>query len=196
MCALHVRCIGCAGNREGACWLAQGQATACIRKRPLTLALAPAADCCIRFRPLPQPVMLFCPAKLPAVSRYTLERGLVSLAAVQRPLLLSRPAAAVGFAFTADGTPLIHSSSVAAFSTPAGHCGCRLSTPLVCTRLCGLQSLPPVQAIVVVGFPATPLLTTRMRVCISAAHSRADLDYALEVFKALLDRWAGQPCPS
>lgn len=46
------------------------------------------------------------------------------------------------------------------------------------------------QAIVVVGFPATPLLTTRMRVCISAAHSRADLDYALEVFKSVLDRWA------
>lgn len=44
------------------------------------------------------------------------------------------------------------------------------------------------QAIVVVGFPATPLLTTRMRVCISAAHSRADLDYALEVFKSVLDR--------
>ncbi len=42
----------------------------------------------------------------------------------------------------------------------------------------------------VVGFPATPLLTTRMRVCISAAHSRADLDYALEVFKTLRDRWA------
>lgn len=71
------------------------------------------------------PVMLFCPAKLPAVSRYTLERGL---------------------------------------------------------------------AIVVVGFPATPLLTTRMRVCISAAHSRADLDYALEVFKALLDRHHLQYC--
>jgi serine palmitoyltransferase len=71
------------------------------------------------------PVMLFCPAKLPAVSRYTLERGL---------------------------------------------------------------------AIVVVGFPATPLLTTRMRVCISAAHSRADLDYALEVFKALRDRHHLQYC--
>lgn len=36
-------------------------------------------------------------------------------------------------------------------------------------------------AVVVVGFPATALLQSRMRVCISAAHSREDLDYALEV---------------
>lgn len=65
------------------------------------------------------PVMIFNPAKLPAVSRYALSRGL---------------------------------------------------------------------AIVVVGFPATPLLTARMRVCISASHSKADLDYALEVFEELSDR--------
>ena len=35
-------------------------------------------------------------------------------------------------------------------------------------------------ALVVVGFPATPLMTARARICISAAHTRADLDYALE----------------
>lgn len=34
---------------------------------------------------------------------------------------------------------------------------------------------------VVVGFPATALLMSRCRVCISASHSREDLDYALEV---------------
>jgi hypothetical protein len=34
-------------------------------------------------------------------------------------------------------------------------------------------------AMVVVGFPATPLLLCRCRVCISAAHTREDLDYAL-----------------
>ena len=68
-----------------------------------------------------QPVMLFNPAKLPAVSRFMLHRGI---------------------------------------------------------------------AIVVVGFPATPLLTARTRVCISASHSKADLDYALEVFKELVDRSA------
>jgi len=43
-------------------------------------------------------------------------------------------------------------------------------------------------AIVVVGFPATPLLTARMRVCISASHTRHDLDYALEVFQEVADR--------
>jgi serine palmitoyltransferase len=35
-------------------------------------------------------------------------------------------------------------------------------------------------AVVVVGFPAVPLLTSRARICMSAAHSRQDLDYALE----------------
>ncbi len=36
-------------------------------------------------------------------------------------------------------------------------------------------------AIVVVGFPATPLLLARARLCISAAHSRKDLEYACDV---------------
>jgi serine palmitoyltransferase len=36
-------------------------------------------------------------------------------------------------------------------------------------------------AVVVVGFPATSLLTARARICISAAHTRADLDYCLSV---------------
>jgi serine palmitoyltransferase len=35
-------------------------------------------------------------------------------------------------------------------------------------------------AVVVVGFPAVPLLTARARICMSASHTRADLDYALE----------------
>lgn len=45
------------------------------------------------------------------------------------------------------------------------------------SRLCLARRL----AMVVVGFPATSLLLTRARVCISAAHTRADLDYALSV---------------
>ena len=36
-------------------------------------------------------------------------------------------------------------------------------------------------ALVVVGFPATPLLLARARVCISASHSREDLEYCLQV---------------
>ena len=35
-------------------------------------------------------------------------------------------------------------------------------------------------AVVVVGFPAVPLLMPRARFCISAAHTREDLDRALE----------------
>jgi serine palmitoyltransferase len=35
-------------------------------------------------------------------------------------------------------------------------------------------------AVVTVGFPATPLLLSRVRFCISAAHTRADLDDALK----------------
>lgn len=36
-------------------------------------------------------------------------------------------------------------------------------------------------AVVVVGFPAVPLMASRTRLCISAAHSREDMDTALEV---------------
>ena len=42
----------------------------------------------------------------------------------------------------------------------------------------------------VVCFPATPLLAARMRICISASHSRADLDFALEVLDEMADRRA------
>lgn len=38
-------------------------------------------------------------------------------------------------------------------------------------------------AVVVVGFPATPLLLSRTRVCVSASHTRKDLEDALDVFK-------------
>lgn len=33
---------------------------------------------------------------------------------------------------------------------------------------------------VVVGYPATPIITSRVRFCISAAHTREDLDLVLE----------------
>jgi serine palmitoyltransferase len=41
-------------------------------------------------------------------------------------------------------------------------------------------------AMVVVGFPATPLLLCRCRVCISASHTREDLDYALDAIRDLV----------
>ncbi|KAK4536782.1 hypothetical protein CDCA_CDCA09G2807 [Cyanidium caldarium] len=42
-------------------------------------------------------------------------------------------------------------------------------------------------AIVVVGFPATPLILSRARICLSAAHTRADLDFALQVIDEVAD---------
>ena len=42
-------------------------------------------------------------------------------------------------------------------------------------------------AVVVVGFPATPLLLSRARVCISASHSRSDLAAALDVMAEVVD---------
>jgi len=42
-------------------------------------------------------------------------------------------------------------------------------------------------AVVVVGFPATPLVESRVRFCVSAGHSRADLDMALDVIREVGD---------
>ena len=58
-----------------------------------------------------------------------------------------------------------------------------------------LQCLERHLAVVVVGFPATPLLLSRARICISAAHSRKDLAAALHVLHEVVDllglRYAG-----
>jgi 7-keto-8-aminopelargonate synthetase-like enzyme len=43
-------------------------------------------------------------------------------------------------------------------------------------------------AVVVVGFPAVPLLSSRVRFCISAAHTREDLDNALKEVDLIGDR--------
>jgi len=42
-------------------------------------------------------------------------------------------------------------------------------------------------AVVVVGYPATPLNFSRVRFCISAAHTIQDLDFALGKFKVLME---------
>jgi serine palmitoyltransferase len=43
-------------------------------------------------------------------------------------------------------------------------------------------------AVVVVGFPGCSLLTARARICVSASHTRTDLDYALRVLKEVGER--------
>lgn len=45
---------------------------------------------------------------------------------------------------------------------------------LAFSRECLLRKL----AVVVVGYPATPMLYPRTRFCISAAHTKEDLEYA------------------
>jgi len=40
------------------------------------------------------------------------------------------------------------------------------------------------------GFPATPLIESRVRFCISASHSKETLDKALEVTNTLGDKFA------
>ncbi|KAK9796329.1 hypothetical protein WJX73_005593 [Symbiochloris irregularis] len=51
------------------------------------------------------------------------------------------------------------------------------------SRLCLQRGV----AVVVVGFPATPLLSARCRICISASHTRAQLERALEVIDEVAD---------
>jgi serine palmitoyltransferase len=46
---------------------------------------------------------------------------------------------------------------------------------LAFSRECFARNL----AVVVVGFPATPVVLSRIRFCISAAHTRAELEDAL-----------------
>ena len=42
-------------------------------------------------------------------------------------------------------------------------------------------------AVVVVGFPAVPILMSRARLCISAGHTREDLDDALKKIEEVAD---------
>jgi len=43
-------------------------------------------------------------------------------------------------------------------------------------------------AVVVVGYPATPIITSRVRFCLSASHTKEDLDTALKVVSEVGDR--------
>jgi serine palmitoyltransferase len=42
-------------------------------------------------------------------------------------------------------------------------------------------------ATVGVGYPATPLMEGRIRICLSAAHTKEQLDYALQVIEKVAD---------
>ena len=84
-------------------------------------------------------------------------------------------------------------------------CGIHVVLPATYTAMCALQPIMLYNpgkisavsrllfdygiAMVVVGFPATPLLTSRMRVCISAAHTREDLEWAAQASSSNTRSW-------
>ncbi len=59
------------------------------------------------------------------------------------------------------------------------------------SRLCWERGV----ALVVVGFPATPLMSARARICISASHTREDLEHALQVGPFLRSSVSGEGVP-
>lgn len=94
---------------------------------------------------------------------------------------------------------LYNPTKIAAFSRECLERGVRTRPPFV-PCLLALQHPPHAMysrivrpfshmqlATVVVGFPATPLVTSRARVCISAGHTREQLDYALEKISEVAD---------
>lgn len=69
-------------------------------------------------------------------------------------------------------------------------------SPVVPLLLCHPAKIPAFSremlargiAVVVVGYPATPIITSRVRFCISAAHTVEDLDWALQQISEVGDR--------
>jgi hypothetical protein len=62
----------------------------------------------------------------------------------------------------------------------------RLALSRIRLPLC--RFFPALQlAVVVVGFPATPLLYSRTRFCVSAGHTKQDLDRAAEKVREVCD---------
>ncbi|CAI5518139.1 unnamed protein product [Closterium sp. Naga37s-1] len=79
---------------------------------------------------------------------------------------------------------IYHPGKIAAFSRECLKRHVSALTPLppaAATHCCHFTFGRKKVAVVVVGFPATPVLLGRARICISAAHTRADLEYALKV---------------
>ena len=69
-------------------------------------------------------------------------------------------------------------------------------SPVIPLLLCNPAKIPAFSremldlgiAVVVVGYPATPIITSRVRFCISAAHTMEDLDFALKQISEVGDR--------
>ena len=104
--------------------------------------------------------------------------ALTSLAAAAQvmPIMLYNPAKIPAFSREARAPPTLAPQRRL---QPAAGADAHTPPPLQC--------LARHLAVVVVGFPATPLLLSRARVCISAAHSREDLAAALVVLREVID---------
>jgi serine palmitoyltransferase len=78
--------------------------------------------------------------------------------------------------------------------------GCRvvgdLHSPVVCAMLVHPEKIAAFSteclkrnlAVVVVGFPATPVLLSRVRFCLSASHTQRDLDRVIETLTQVVDK--------
>ena len=86
------------------------------------------------------------------------------------------------------------------FRTQLVNLGCRvvgdLHSPVVCAMLVhpekishfSTECLKRNLAVVVVGYPATPVLLSRVRFCLSASHSQRDLDNVIAILAEVVDK--------
>lgn len=104
------------------------------------------------------PLLIFHPAKMPLFSRMMLDRSR-SLAPSQRP---------PSFTVVEEGSEGEHDSS----KLPRG-----MDDPADLS-LADRPARPPI-VVVVVAYPATPLISSRVRFCVSASHTKKDMDDVL-----------------
>ncbi len=122
------------------------------------------------------PIMLFNPTKIAAFSRECLKRGVRAVCVRAACVCACVRACCVCACVRACARACVVAPWVSrrcVDSVSATVCGALPPCRLVCVQL----------AVVVVGFPATPLVTSRARFCISAGHKHEDLVDALEKIK-------------
>lgn len=111
------------------------------------------------------------------------------------PILLYNPTKIAAFSRECfkRGVSANHPTAAAAACSPLATYSTALTRRLLSPSICSLQL-----AVVVVGFPATPLVYSRARMCISAGHTQDELDRALEIISEVADvlrlRYKGRIC--
>ena len=147
----------------------------------------------------PQPIMLYHPGKIAAFGRQTLARGIAAVVSLQLSPLVRPPSShtreAMTLAVRRGRRSLFWTATESTgftYQRAPGrrkHCGPlgSLLAHLLFTRSSRPSGKFACCCCQVVGFPATPLLTSRARICISAAHTRSDLDAALAALEEVAD---------